>query len=94
MEVDLSRAEDDAPAGTGAKAKGELVVDLTEHGQRSSCAKPDAAAWATAILPPPAADPAFAQPGEPGDEGNFLFELRIMAEVGLVGYPNAGKSPC
>ena len=93
VEVDLSRAEDEATVAVSAKPKGELVVDLTEHGQRFVLCKAGRGGlgnrnFATATRQ----TPRFAQPGEEGDEGNFLLELRTMAEVGLVGYPNAGKS--
>jgi GTP-binding protein len=93
MEIDLSK-EDSGGAGSPHNTpKGELVADLTEHGQRFVLCKGGRGGlgnrnFATATRQAPR----FAQPGESGGEGEFLFELRIIAEVGLVGYPNAGKS--
>jgi GTP-binding protein len=93
VEVDLSRPESDAPIGGGSRPKGELVVDLTQHGQRFVLCKGGRGGLGNRNFATAARQtPRFAQPGEPGGEGDFLLELRIMAEVGLVGYPNAGKS--
>jgi GTP-binding protein len=92
MEIDLNQGEDPAE-GTKPHPQGELAMDLTTHGQRFVLCKGGRGGlgnrnFATATRQ----TPRFAQPGEPGDEGDFRLELRIMAEVGLVGYPNAGKS--
>ena len=92
MEIDLS-LENDAEKPTTDKDKGELIADLTEHGQQFILCKGGRGGlgnrnFATARNQ----TPRFAQPGEEGGAGSYRFELRMMADVGIVGYPNAGKS--
>jgi GTP-binding protein len=93
MEIDLSQDDADAEKLSVLSAKGELVADLTQHGQQFILCKGGRGGLGNRNFATAARQtPRFAQPGEPGDEGDFLLELRIVAEVGLVGYPNAGKS--
>jgi GTPase len=92
VEEDLSK-EPEPPASEHEPEQGELVADLTEHGQQFILCKGGRGGLGNRNFATAARQtPRFAQPGEPGDEGEFRLELRIVAEVGLVGYPNAGKS--
>ncbi len=93
MEIDLSKEDSDEGEGGEEDPRGELIADLTENGQQFVLCKGGRGGlgnrnFATSRRQ----SPRFAQPGEEGDEGEFRFELRMLAEVGLVGYPNAGKS--
>ena len=85
----------DVPIGTVVKdaETGEVIFEMMEAGEERILCKGGRGGWGNDHFKTPTNQtPRYSQPGEEGQEGAFILELKLLADVGLVGFPNAGKS--
>jgi len=82
------------PAGTVVRAEdGTIIADINRHGQEVAIAKGGRGGRGnTRFSGGKDKAPQYAEQGEPGQELNVILELKLIADVGLIGLPNAGKS--
>ncbi|MGA5691022.1 GTPase ObgE [Cytobacillus pseudoceanisediminis] len=72
---------------------GEVIADLTEHGQKAVIARGGRGGRGNTRFATPANPaPELSEHGEPGQERDVVLELKLLADVGLVGFPSVGKS--
>ena len=83
----------EVPVGTVVKRDGRIIADLTEDGMQAVIAKGGDGGFGNAHFKSSVRQtPVIAEVGEPGDAFEAEIELKLLADVGLVGLPNAGKS--
>ncbi|MCL1839614.1 GTPase ObgE [Candidatus Saccharibacteria bacterium] len=83
----------EVPIGTVVKRDGEIVADLVEDGQEEIAAKGGDGGRGNAHFKSSTRQaPKIAEVGEPGESFEAELELKLLADVGLIGFPNAGKS--
>lgn len=83
----------EVPIGTVVKKDGQIIADLTSDGQEAIIAKGGDGGFGNAHFKSSTRQaPLIAEVGEPGEEFEAELELKTMADIGLVGLPNAGKS--